>query len=53
MEPLNGGLCRTAIRHFDEAKTFGAAGLTVGNETHLVHSTVRLEELAEVMLQRR
>jgi hypothetical protein len=50
MEALNRGLRRTAVGHFDEAKPFGAAGVTVSNETHFVHGTIRLEELAKVVI---
>jgi hypothetical protein len=50
MEALDGGLRRAIVRHFHKAKAFGAAGVTVGNEIDLVHSAIRLEELAEVMV---
>jgi hypothetical protein len=39
-----------AVRHFDKAKAFGTAGVTVSNEIDLVHSTIRLKELVEVLI---
>src|SRR5215510_6492436 len=52
LEPLNGGLCRTGVRHLHEAKPTGLAGVPVGNDIDRVHSTIRLEELADVMISR-
>jgi len=50
LEPLNGGLCCTGVRHLHEAKPPRLAGVPVGNDTDRVHRTIRLEELAEVMI---
>src|SRR5262249_33730009 len=52
LEPLNGGLCRTGVRHLHEAKPTGLTGVPVGNDIDRVHSTIRLEELANVMISR-
>src|SRR5216683_1137090 len=41
-----------AIGHLDKAKTFGATRIAVRNNPDLVHRTIRLEELAEVMISR-
>ena len=51
IEPLNRRLRRTAVCHFDEAKTPRTAGLAVSNETHIVHRTILLEELADVIFR--
>src|SRR5262245_61081080 len=50
LESLNGGLGRLAVRHFHEAKTPGAAGVLVGNDLHFVYHSIRLEELADIIL---
>jgi hypothetical protein len=52
LEPLNGGLGSSAVGHLDEAKPTGLAGVTVGNDIDRVHITIRLEELAQVMISR-
>src|SRR6266704_2101987 len=39
-----------AIGHLDKAKAFGAAGLAIRDHPDLVHHTIRLEELADVLL---
>ena len=41
-----------AIGHFDKAKAFGATGISVRNNSDLVHRAIRLKELAEVMISR-
>jgi hypothetical protein len=51
VEPLNGGFGRLALGHLDKSKTFGAAGVTVGNHIDLVHNSILLKELAEVMIR--
>jgi len=51
IEPLDGGFGRRAVGHLDKAKTFGAARVPVGNDVDLVHSTIRLKELAEAMIR--
>ena len=40
-----------AVGHFDEAKAFGAAGVAVHNDLDLVHSAIRLKELAKVIIR--
>ena len=50
LEPGNGGFRRGAVRHLDEAKAFGAAGVAIGNDPDLVHSAIWLKELAKVMV---
>src|SRR5438132_8233889 len=52
VEPLDGGFGRLALGHLDKPEAFGAPGVTVGNHIDLVHSTIRLEELAEVIIRR-
>src|SRR6516225_6890110 len=52
VEPLDGRFGRRAVGHLDKAKAFGAARVTVGNHIDLVHGTIRLKELAEVMIRR-
>jgi len=47
LETLNRGVGRLAVGHLDEPKTFGAAGIAVGNDAGLVHHAIRLKELAE------
>src|SRR6266702_3210099 len=39
-----------AIGHLDKAKAFGAAGVAIRDHPDLVHHTIRLEELAEVVV---
>src|SRR5438093_7468457 len=51
IEPLDGGFGRRAVGHLDKSKAFGAASVAVGNHIDLVHSTILLEELAEVMIR--
>src|SRR5215217_912737 len=50
LEPGNGGFRRGVVGHFDEAKAFGAAGIAVHNDPDLVHSAIRLKELAKVII---
>src|SRR5215217_1146677 len=52
LEPLNGGLGRTGVRHLHETKPTGLAGVTVGNDIDRVHNTIRLKELADVLISR-
>ena len=52
VEPLNGGFGGCTIGHLDKPKAFGAPGVSVGNDIDLVHNSIRLEELAEVMISR-
>ena len=52
IEPLDGSFGRRAVGHLDKPKAFGAAGITVGNHIDRVHSTMRLEKLAKVMIRR-
>src|SRR5262249_52914255 len=51
LKPLNGGSGRLAVRHLDEAKPTWAASIAIGNEIYLVHNSILLEELAEVMVR--
>jgi hypothetical protein len=51
LEPLNGGLRRTDVGHVHKAKAAGTAGVTIGNEIHVVHYTIRLKELAEFRIR--
>src|SRR4030095_2529375 len=50
LEPLNGRFCCSAVGHLHKAKAPGATGVTVSNNIDLVHRTIRLEELAKVMI---
>ena len=50
LEPLNGRFGGSAVGHLDEAKPPGLAGVTIGNDIDRVHVTIRLEELAKVMI---
>lgn len=50
LKPRNGALGSPLIRHFDETKPTGVPGIAVGHDPNRVHSTVWLEELAEVLL---
>ena len=52
VEPLDGGFGCLALGHLDKPKAFGAPGITVGNDIDLVHSTILLKKLAEVMIRR-
>ena len=52
LEPLNGRLGGSTVRHLHKPKTSGAASVLVGNHIDLVHNSIRLEELAEVMIRR-
>jgi hypothetical protein len=49
---LDGGFGRLALGHLDKAKAFGAPGVSVGNDIDRVYNSIRLEELAEVMIRR-
>src|SRR5206468_12111160 len=51
IESFNGACCRVAVRHLDEAKAAGAAGLAVGHNPNRVDGTIRLEELTQVLLR--
>jgi hypothetical protein len=51
VEPLHGGCGRRTVGHLDKPKAFGAPGVPVGNHIDLVHHSIRLEELAEVMIR--
>ena len=51
IESVNGAFCRVAVRHLDEAKAAGAAGLAVGHNPNRVDGTIRLEELTQVLLR--
>jgi hypothetical protein len=42
-----------AVRHLDEAKAAGAAGLTVGHDSDRLDRAIGFEELAEVLLRGR
>jgi len=51
LEPLNGGSGRLAVGHLNEAKPTWAASIAVGNEIYLVHNSILLKELAEIMVR--
>src|SRR6266571_4238279 len=51
VEPLDGRFGRLALGHLHKAKAFGAPGVTVGNDIDLVHSAIRLKELAKGMIR--
>ena len=53
VEGINGRLRCAGIRHLDEAKALRTTGLTVGHHPDCVDATIRLEELAEVLLRGR
>jgi hypothetical protein len=50
LKPRNGALSGPLIRHFDETKPAGVPGVAVGHNPNRVYSTIRFEELAEVLL---
>src|SRR5215467_9068505 len=50
LEPLNGRFGCGAVGHLHKAKAPRATGVTVSNDIDLVHHTIRLEELAQVMI---
>jgi hypothetical protein len=50
LEPLNGRFGCSAVGHLHKAKAPGATGFTVSNDIDLGHHTIRLEELAKVMI---
>jgi predicted regulator of Ras-like GTPase activity (Roadblock/LC7/MglB family) len=50
LEPLNGLFGCSAVGHLHKAKAPGATGVTVSNNIDLIHHTIRLEELAKVMI---
>src|SRR5262245_65243543 len=50
LEPLNSRFGCSAVGHLYKAKAPGATGVTVSNNIDLVHHTIRLEELAKVMI---
>ena len=50
LELGNGRSGGGAVRHFDKAKAFRAAGVAIRNDPALVHHAIRLEELAEVVV---
>src|SRR5262245_65970294 len=52
LEPLNGGLCRTGVRHLHEAQPTGLAGVSVGNDIARVHGRIRLVEVAGFITSR-
>ncbi len=52
IESLNSGFGRLALGHFDEPKAFGAPRVTVRHDIDLVHRTIGLEELVQLMLRR-
>jgi hypothetical protein len=51
MESLNGRFGRSAIRHLHKAKAAGLARVAIRNNIDLVHCTIGLEELAQVMIR--
>jgi predicted regulator of Ras-like GTPase activity (Roadblock/LC7/MglB family) len=50
LEPLNGRFGCSAVGHLHKAKAPGATGVAVSNDIDRVHHTIRLEELAKVMI---
>jgi hypothetical protein len=50
LEPLNGRFGCSAVGHLHKAKAPRATGVTVSNDIDLIHHTIRLEELAKVMI---
>ena len=52
VESLHSGFGSGAVGHLDETETTGLAGIPIGNDIHLVHRTIRFEELAEVISRR-
>jgi hypothetical protein len=51
IESLNRRLRGTVVCHVDEAKPPRPAGLAVGNEIHLIHRTIGLKELADIIFR--
>ena len=51
VESCNGRSGRTALRHLYKPKAARMTRLTVDNHLNRVHSTIRLEELAEVLIR--
>jgi len=50
LEPLNGRFGCSAVGHLHKTKASGATGVTVSDDIDLFHYTIRLEELAKVMI---
>jgi len=50
LEPLNGRFGCCAVGHLHKTKAPGATGVAISNNIDLVHHTIRLEELAKVMI---
>jgi hypothetical protein len=50
LEPLNSRFGCSAVGHLHKAKAPGTTGVAVSNDIDLVHHTIRLEELAKVMI---
>jgi hypothetical protein len=50
VEPLHGRFGGSHVGHLDKSKAFGATRVTVGNHIDLVHNSILLKELAEVMI---
>jgi hypothetical protein len=51
VESVNHAMCRAAVRHLDEAKASRAANLTVSHDPDCIYRSIRLEELAQVLLR--
>src|SRR5213594_3301013 len=51
VESCNSRSRRTALRHLHEPKAARVARLRVGHHLNRVHSTIQLEELAEVLIR--
>jgi hypothetical protein len=52
VEALDGSFGCLGLRHLHEPEAFGAPRVTVGNDVDLVHRTIGLEELAQVVIRR-
>src|SRR5919206_4917619 len=52
VEGVNGRLRRAVVRHLDEAKAPRTTGLAIGHNSDGFYRSIRLEELAQVLLRR-
>jgi hypothetical protein len=51
MQPLNGRVGCAAVRHFHEAKAPRPASVAVNNELDLLHRSIGLKELADIIFR--
>jgi hypothetical protein len=51
VQPLNGGLGCSGVRHLDKAKAFGPTRITVRNDTDLVDRAIRRKDLPQIVFR--